>query len=82
MLAFALDAIAHVTHRHDATPVSAAHTLACGYCLSFGGLADSPRLVMGIPVAEPVALVVVPTRAIPVSLRPQTSARPRAPPIT
>jgi len=82
MLVFALDAIAHVTHRHDATRVSAAHTLACGYCLSFGGLADSPRHVTGIPLAEPIALVVLPTRAIPIALRPQTSARPRAPPIT
>jgi hypothetical protein len=82
MLAFALNAIAHVTHRHDAAPLSAAHTFACGYCISFGGLADAPRHAQGLPVAEHVAFSVVPTLITPVSLRPPTSARPRAPPIS
>jgi hypothetical protein len=84
MLAFALNAIAHVTHRHDAapTPTSIAQTLACGYCISFGGLADAPRHAHAVAVAEPAAYSLVPTPVIHVSLRPQTSAHPRAPPVS
>src|ERR671911_630721 len=43
LLAFAVNSIAHVTHRHDAAPSAATHSLACGYCLSFNGLVDGPR---------------------------------------
>jgi hypothetical protein len=43
LLAFAVNSIAHVTHRHDAAPSTASHSFACGYCLSFNGLVDAPR---------------------------------------
>ncbi|HKU14894.1 MAG TPA: hypothetical protein VJQ52_10895 [Steroidobacteraceae bacterium] len=81
MLAFAVNSIAHVTHRHDVAPSSATHSLACGYCLSFNGLADAPRYEHAAPVVEHEHFYLVAESAAPVVRRPATSARPRAPPV-
>lgn len=81
LLAFALNSVAHVTHRHDATTASVTHSISCGYCVSFGGLADAPRHTHTLPLAEQYGFIAAPTFELPVSLVPETSARPRAPPL-
>src|ERR1044072_3195401 len=45
VLAFALDSVAHVVHRHDdgAKTTLSAHGPACGYCAAFAGLIDAPN---------------------------------------
>lgn len=83
LAAFALNSIAHVTHRHDnASVAQTADSLACGYCVVFDGLVDSPQhtylarssiLDLG-PTASPTG------RALP--RKRQTLANPRAPPIS
>lgn len=82
LLGFALNSIAHVAHQHDATAASAAHSLACGYCASFGGLADAPRHTYA-PASSVEYGVFVTAHAIAVrTFEPPTSARPRAPPVS
>jgi hypothetical protein len=80
LLAFALNTVAHVTHRHDATPTSAAQHFLCNYCLSFGGVADGPRHHHALPVPERTATAVAVDSVTIFSQRPRTSSRPRAPP--
>jgi hypothetical protein len=82
LIAFALNSIAHVAHRHEATSASVAHALACGYCATFGGLADAPRHG---PAPAEFALghvFVAGETTTAVVNRVRTSARPRAPPLT
>jgi hypothetical protein len=81
LLAFALNSIAHLTHRHDA-PASVTHSLACGYCVAFDGLADMPRHGHPQPEAEQAGALIAPAVEVPYALRPRTSARPRAPPLS
>jgi hypothetical protein len=81
LLAFAVSSIAHVTHRHDAAPSSVTHSLACGYCLSFNGLADAPRHDQAPLVVERESFYLSPDSKAPVARRTATSARPRAPPV-
>jgi hypothetical protein len=84
LLAFAINSIAHVSHQHDdpGTTASVAHSVACGYCASFGSLADAPKHTYSLPGHEqprtPVATIV----AAAISALPQTSAQPRAPPLS
>lgn len=80
LLAFALNSIAHVTHRHDAATTSATHSLACGYCISFDGIADGPRHNYVPPAVGHASVYVAPATEAVVAYRPSTSARPRAPP--
>ena len=81
-LAFVLSSIAHVTHRHEALPGSAAHAVACSYCLSFGGLADASVQRTQVPSALPTdeeARVATPAL---LSYKKPSAAQPRAPPIS
>jgi hypothetical protein len=81
LLAFAVNSIAHVTHRHDAAPSSATHSLACGYCLSFNGLIDAPRHDHApLAVAHDSSYFSADFEGT-FAPRPATSARPRAPPV-
>lgn len=80
LLAFALNSIAHVTHRHEAAQTSVAHSVACGYCVSFGGLADAPRHCHPVATAEQFSVFVAPALDRVFSSRSSTSAQPRAPP--
>ncbi len=45
LLAFAVDSVAHVVHRHDDTVKTSlgVHGPACGYCAAFDGLIDAPK---------------------------------------
>lgn len=81
LLAFALNTVAHASHRHDlAGSASTAHSITCGYCTTFGGVADLPvrvpifRLDLRTELAlfhpDPPALIA----------RPVSTAQPRAPP--
>lgn len=81
LLAFALNSVAHVTHRHDATPASVTHSISCGYCVSFNGLADAPRHSHAAPVEQQFGVFVAPEFDLESSSVPETSARPRAPPL-
>ena len=81
LLAFAVNSIAHVTHRHDAAPSSTTHSLACGYCLSFNGLVDAPRHDHPPLAVEAESFYLVANIETGLALRTATSARPRAPPI-
>jgi hypothetical protein len=81
-LAFGLASIAHAAHRHDpATTASALHSVACGYCVTFGGLATAPshRLSNVAPRSESFDVVVA--VASPTSQRQRSPAQPRAPPL-
>ena len=82
LLAFAANSIAHAAHQHDASPTTAAHSLACNYCVSFGALSDAPRHTYAAPARKsrlvPVADPVVAVRSIELI----TSAHPRAPPVS
>jgi hypothetical protein len=81
LVAFALNSIAHVTHRHDAAPSSVTHSLACGYCLSFDNLADAPRHSYAPLIAEYTSTQVTAELGFCFDRRLTTSARPRAPPL-
>lgn len=81
LLAFAVNSIAHVTHRHDAAPSSATHSLACGYCLSFNGLADAPRHDHPPLAVEHDSFYFFADSVAWIARRLVTSARPRAPPV-
>ena len=80
LLAFAVNSIAHVTHRHDAAPSSATHSFACGYCLSFNGLADAPRHDHAPLAVAHESFYLVADIEPWFAPRQSTSARPRAPP--
>lgn len=82
VLAFALDSIAHVVHRHDDSVKTSlsAHGPACGYCAAFDGLVDAPRHHHSPLANVVVAGYVAPVALFPVSLRTRLSAQPRAPP--
>jgi hypothetical protein len=81
MLAFALDSIAHVVHRHDNVAALAAHGPACGYCAAFDGLVDAPKHDYAPITATIVATYVAPIAQLPASVRPRLTAQPRAPPL-
>jgi hypothetical protein len=82
VLAFVLDSIAHLNHSHESDRSSVAHSVACGYCTTFGGLTEAPGF------GEPVSLVrhghVVQIAAFETvfDLRPLSAARPRGPPLS
>lgn len=82
MLAFAVDSVAHVVHRHDATAQTSlgAHGPACGYCAAFDGLIDAPKQSYSAVTATVVSRYVAPVAYLPVSFRPSVTAQPRAPP--
>jgi hypothetical protein len=80
LLAFALDSIAHVVHRHDAVQTSATHGPACGYCAAFDGLVDAPRHSHAPLAATIVATYVAPIAQFAPAARPHLTAQPRAPP--
>lgn len=80
LLAFATNSIAHVTHRHEAKTASATHSLACGYCASFGSLADAPKHTHALPPREQTSAPIAPSLVAAIAVFPQTSAQPRAPP--
>jgi hypothetical protein len=82
VLAFALDSVAHVVHRHDDSVKTtlSAHGPACGYCAAFDGLIDAPKHQYAPLAAILVTGYVAPVAQIPLSLRTRLSAQPRAPP--
>ena len=82
MLAFALNSIAHVTHRHDSTLASQLHSVACGYCATFDNMAAAPasHALFVAPVLADTA-VASPATSVP-SRFVYTSAQPRAPPVS
>lgn len=81
LLAFALDSIAHVVHRHDDTvQTSATHGPACGYCGAFDGLIDAPKHRHAPLTAIVVGTYVAPIAQFALALRPRLTAQPRAPP--
>lgn len=81
LLAFAVDSVAHVVHRHD-DPVKTlgAHGPACGYCAAFDGLIDAPKQSYAAVNALIVTSYLAPAADVAVSFRPTVSAQPRAPP--
>jgi hypothetical protein len=82
MLAFALNSIAHVTHRHDSTLARQLHSVVCGYCATFDNMAAAPA-VHPLFVAPSAAGDTVATPATSaVALFVYTSAQPRAPPVS
>lgn len=83
VLAFAINSIAHVTHQHDdASTTSVTHSLACSYCASFGSLADAPKHTYSLPGRKQIVAPVASIVAAAIAASPQTSAQPRAPPLS
>ena len=80
LLAFSLNSIAHVTHRHETPAASVTHSLACGYCATFGGLADAPRQYLSSRDLAHAHVFVAADSSADIPMRVRTSARPRAPP--
>lgn len=82
VLAFALDSVAHVVHRHDDSvkTTQSAHGPACGYCAAFDGLIDAPKHQYAPLTTILLAGYVAPVAQFPVSLRTRLNAQPRAPP--
>lgn len=82
VLAFALDSVAHVVHRHDDSVKTtlSAHGPACGYCAAFDGLIDAPKHQYAPLAAILIAGYVAPIAKFPASVRTHLSAQPRAPP--
>lgn len=82
VLAFALDSVAHVVHRHDdsAKTTLSAHGPACGYCAAFDGLIDGPTHEYAPLASILIAGYVAPIAKFPASARTHLSAQPRAPP--
>ena len=83
MLAFTLNVAAHAAHSHaDLSIAQAAHATACGYCVTFAGLADAPANHSSLALLLPaVADFQQPTVGRSV-WRIETAARPRAPPFS
>lgn len=78
VVAFAISVVMHAGHSHDQN--QARSHIACGYCATFGGLADVPAhkpFVLGIQrstilvLSDPAGLPCIPV---------ETVAQPRAPP--
>lgn len=81
MLAFAVDSVAHVVHRHDDTAKTlSTHGPACGYCAAFDGLIDAPKQSYSAITATVAFRYVAPVAYVPASFRPSFTAQPRAPP--
>lgn len=81
LLAFAVDSVAHVVHRHDDTVKTlTAHGPACGYCAAFDGLIDAPKQSFAAVTAKVLAGYVAPVANVLVSFRHNVTAQPRAPP--
>jgi hypothetical protein len=81
VLAFALDSVAHVVHRHDdAKTTLSAHGPACGYCAAFDGIVDAPKHHYAPLTTILIAGYVAPIAQFPVSIRTHLNAQPRAPP--
>ncbi len=82
MLAFALNSIAQVTHRHEASRASQLHSAPCGYCISFDNMtpapADRPLAIVPAYAVERLAVapITVVSRSVP------TYTQPRAPPVS
>src|ERR1044071_2948811 len=82
VVAFVLSSIAHVTHRHEALAGSSTDLVACGYCLSFGAMADAkvqrtPELV-SIPGDERIIALTSPL----LCKQQPCAAQPRGPPVS
>jgi hypothetical protein len=81
VLAFGLNAIAHAAHRHDpATPTNALHSIACGYCVSFGGHAAAPTHCLPALVEQIERCDAARAVAGPVTAWLHSPSQPRAPP--
>jgi hypothetical protein len=81
LLAFAVDSVAHVVHRHDDTVKTfGAHGPACGYCAAFDGLIDAPKQSYAAITAVTVTCYLAPVADVSASFRPAVTAQPRAPP--
>jgi hypothetical protein len=82
MLSFAVASVAQVAHQHnDATSTTTASHVLCGYCVSFSGLATAPQHTAFASVDNKKFAPPASSVSLGVSVRPLTSARPRAPPV-
>ncbi len=81
VLAFALNSIASVTHRHEATIGHQLHSALCGYCISFDHMSPAPATRASTITPAIAVEVAVRTTTVVASRFALTSAQPRAPPI-
>jgi hypothetical protein len=82
LLGFALNSVAHVSHRHEATSTSASHSVTCNHCVSFGTLAGAPSHSHPPGLSQPIWLGVTATQVVLPAQRLRSSAHPRAPPLS
>jgi hypothetical protein len=82
VLAFVLDSVAHLGHSHDPDRTSVAHSVACGYCATFGGLAEAPSFGESVSLVRHGHVVQITPFARVIDLRPLSAARPRGPPLS
>lgn len=81
MLAFALNSIAHVTHRHDLAGHQQ-HSELCGYCISFDNMTTAPApLALSIAPLFPAEIAATASTLVASRLA-RVSAQPRAPPLS
>ncbi|MBC7984771.1 MAG: hypothetical protein H7Y02_13065 [Candidatus Obscuribacterales bacterium] len=80
LLAFGVNALAHASHNHSANTTT--HTVACGYCATFGGMADAPaHPAFQIPADSLAAAPPASDITSPPGVTTPTTAQPRAPPL-
>jgi hypothetical protein len=82
LLAFALNSLAHVTHRHEATAASPQHSALCGYCISFDSMTPGPANGLPATVTQYAAERIAVAPSLVVSRFARTCAQARAPPVS
>lgn len=83
MLVFTLNLAAHAAHAHDdAKAAHAAHAAACGYCATFGGLADTGAAPASLALPLSTDAEFHQPRTTSTGWRVETAAHPRAPPLS
>jgi hypothetical protein len=79
LLIFAVNSVADAGHHHE-RGAATVHAGVCGYCATFGTIADGMVHATSITASPAVSMVVAERDVGFVSPRPFTTAQPRAPP--
>lgn len=82
LLVFALDSVAHTGHAHGAEKTPVEHTVACGYCATFGALTETSSVGGYVPSVRYGDAVPFVSFNNAIDRRPAHRARPRAPPLS
>lgn len=82
MLMFTLNLAAHAGHAHDDAKAAQTAHAACGYCVTFGGLADAGSTPGSLALPPATDVEFQQPRTASADWRVETAAHPRAPPLS